>query len=188
MTEALTAVRDLIDRLKDEGVTAICCGGAARDAYLGRTPKDYDLVIVDCEGNLDFERLLRNVTGSYVYDLSDRGGASEGSTDSTGDAEERGLVQVWETNKLTGLDVKVQFLLFDEDSMDRWEGDPYCVVAEHDCTLNQAFFEREGDRLVARVTDNFPRPGGTNFFIGRHVNYARKAYIRSKFPEYHHQF
>lgn len=193
MTNDLTIVRDLIERLNHAGVYAVCVGGAARDTYMGLKPKDYDLAIIDHKpGDAEaLEMIIQDATGAaVVYNLSEQGMGSNGTGDSCGDAAARGLDNVFEVHECADEYIVIQFLVFTAAQMATFECDPQRVVEQHDCTLNQAWFEwvAEG-RLVPRVTAAFPTVsnGLPNVFLDGHVNFDRKAYIAEKFPQFTHQ-
>lgn len=191
MTQALEAVDNLITRLiLDHGIYVACVGGAARDLFLGREPKDYDFVFLNTNDYVpaDLEVILAEVCQSPVIDLAGNGGGSEGTSDSCGDAEERGLVDVWETNRFDGLDIKFQYLLYTPEKIEHFALDPAKAVVEHDCSLNHAWLAKNNGRIVPRVTDEFPNPatGNKNFFRPD-TNVERRAYIRNKFPTFNHQ-
>lgn len=188
MTAELQAVQALIQRLKDEGVTVVCCGGAARDYYLGRPPKDYDFVILaypEVDGfveNFDIRAALTTATNHKVREL---GNDAEYVAD-----DDRGLEHVFESTLEVdfGLrDVTVQFLQFTKTKQAYFAGDPQNVVDEFDCDLNKAWFEQQGERLVPRVHTEFPSPftGNLNQFTPG-LDDDRKRYIVGKFPEFKH--
>lgn len=192
MTRDLTNIRDLIARLSDLGIVAVCVGGAARDTFIGQVPKDYDLAILDYPEDETAETLqaaFQDATGaSVVYDLREQGNGSEGTSDSHGDGEARGLHGVYEVRECGGELLQVQFLVYTRDKMDGFDENPLLVVQQHDCTLNQAWFEEVGGRLMPCVSEAFPTNGNglPNVFRDVHVNPERKAYIRQKFPLYTH--
>ena len=192
MTNELTIIRDLIARLADAGVYAVCAGGAARDAYMGRKPKDYDIAIIDHKpGDAEaLEMIIQDATGAaVVYNLREQGMGSNGTSNSDGDATARGLDNVFEVHECEGEYIVIQFLVFTASKMASFQLDIQTVVELHDCTLNQAWFEEVGGRLVPRVTAAFPTAanGLPNVFRDEHVNFDRKAYIAEKFPQFTHQ-
>lgn len=194
MTQALEAVNNLISRLYlDHGIFVACVGGAARDVFLGREPKDYDFVILKHPEYQalydDMEHALAEAIGMYPRDLSGNGNGSEGTSDSNGDALERGLEKVWETDSFDGMPIKFQFLLYTAQKIAQFECDPAKAVYEHDCSLNHGWLAKNlAGGIVARVTDEFPNPatGNKNYFRAD-TNPERRAYIRNKFPEFNHQ-
>ena len=183
MNTRLCAVNDFLTRMVlDHGILLACVGGAARDTFLGREPKDYDFVFLDTAGKSlsDLADIIAEVTGTFPASLREQeGSAANGAA--------RGLVDVLETHYSDGLRIQFQYLLYEDHIMKSFGLDAAKAVVHHDCSLNHAWLAKVGTRLVPRVTDEFPNPatGNTNYFAA-HVNYERKAYIRSKFPEFNH--
>lgn len=185
MTDKLAAVRDLIARLKDEGIEVVCSGGAARDTYLGREPKDYDFVILNYRDDIAYTAAISEATGISTIVMGEN---TEGYVPNQ---DERGLESVFESSLHFGAEkpLQVQFLLYNKTTTKGFDGDPYNAVDQHDCDLNKAWFEDVGGRLVARVHPEFPSPftGNTNTFTPG-IDEPRKSYIRAKFPEFKHTF
>lgn len=177
MTHELSVVFEFIKRGADEGVKLACVGGAARDTFLGKKPKDYDLVIQDYPHGSALVSLLEKI-GGCTFNTMGNGVGEE----YVYDADDRGLLAVYESS---GFGVPLQILLFDNETMKRYE-DPYEIVIEHDCSLNQAWFEEHNGELRARVTDEFPSPGGTNYINHGKADRHRAGYIKDKFPEFKH--
>lgn len=181
-TIALEAVDKFLTRLyADYKIVAACVGGAARDTYLGRTPKDYDFAFLDTGGR-DRAGVLDALVDIFggVVDLE-----GEGSADS---ADQRNLLGVWEARcPVTTAGYPFQFLLYDEETTASFQRNAAHAVVLHDCSLNHAWLAKVNGRIVARVTDEFPNPatGNRNFFAA-HTSSQRKLYIRSKFPEFQH--
>jgi hypothetical protein len=178
MTHELEIIWHLIHRLRDVGLTVVCCGGAARDTFLGRKPKDYDFVILKNTSIASVQGTISQCTGNPCYSMRE-------FDDDEGyeNAQERGLIEVFESKCA---DLTVQFLLYEDTVVN--PPDPYQIVETFDCDLNRAWFEDIGDRLVARVHGDFPSPftGNINRFSPG-VADDRKALMRQKFPDYIHQ-
>lgn len=188
MTAKLEALHGFIKRMReDHGLDLVCVGGAARDTYLGRTPKDYDLVLLTPSVSaVTLAPCIRDC--AYGAELTELGADGEEYTD---DDNERGLENVFEFKLAVDLvddPITVQVLRFNAMKLSQWGGDPYCLVEEHDCDLNKAWFEEMGDRLIPRVHGEFPSPrtGNANQFSSGYSNTVRRDYIRAKFPEFHH--
>lgn len=182
-TTALDNIRHLIARFADYGVKVAVVGGSARDTFLGRPPKDFDFVFLTYPAtDIPLISIIQTITGTPVADLGGNGNGSNGTSDSCGDAEARGLESVWESY-YEGL--QCQFLLYTKERTAAFDGDPWFAVMEHDCDLNKAWFEVHGDRLVARVSDDFPQPNGINSFR-RDTDPQRVAYMKAKFPDFTH--
>lgn len=188
MTDALQACLHLLQRLKDQGIDAVFVGGCARDTYLGITPKDYDLVILT-PGLLqaEVEHAIEQATNRIAVPMQ-----REAISGYECQHESRGLTGVLEFElgmDCTHRDLPVQVLLFDDQHLVRWDGDPYNVVVEHDCSLNHAWLEVVNNRLVPRVGTEFPSPhtGNFNNFRTGWSNPTRMAYVMQKFPEFNHR-
>lgn len=183
MTYDLASMHELIQTLlTDSHIQAAIVGGAARDTYLGRKPKDFDIVILT--PGID-PALLRGVISDYAQDGVLNVLAPERLEDYANDNGDRGLLQVVE---FLYDDVVVQLIQFTDAKTKQYNGNPQNVVAEHDCDLNRAWFEDVGGRLIVRVSDDFPSPftGNVNSFTPDWSNAERKAYMQSKFPEFIH--
>lgn len=188
MSEKLEHLQELIGRLGTVGVHVVCVGGAARDLYLGREPKDYDLAVYRIDPHYGFggmsghaREAVFHIAGNVVtLDPA----TAEGYCDEAGD---RGLVGVYEC-EYKGMTIQV--LEFTDDRMELWKGDPYFIVEEHDCTLNFAWLEPSpvSGELVPRVHGEFPSPfnGSINEFRNER-NLERRMYIQGKFPEFTHK-
>lgn len=198
MTTKLEALQNLIIRLHvDYGIVVVCVGGAARDTYLGREPKDYDLVVLTPTGNTDDlrEQLLQ---ASGAFSIAELG--KHDIEDYVKEDSDRGLRHVFEFNldvesgvrvefPLKQPNITVQVLVFSEEVTKRYAHDPYNVVEDHDCDLNKAWFEEVNGKLRARVHPEFPSPftGNVNNFQPGYNNHVRKTYMQDKFPEYQHR-
>lgn len=184
MSNDLDTVRNLLLALKDEGYEFVCVGGAARDTFLGRTPKDYDCAALKHVPNVDD---LKNVLfGLGITSIVELGG-EELAEYENGEAEkDRGLEHVLEFSIFS---VTVQLLMFSESTTKEYGGDPYMLVEDHDCDLNKAWFEEVNGALRVRVHGEFPSPhtGNVNNFRPGYSDHVRKAYISQKFPEFNHK-
>lgn len=187
MTDALDRVFHFTKRLNDAGLNVVVVGGAARDYFLGNTPKDYDIVILEPYWSqaevLDILRTAANFEPVPMERETISGYECE--------HESRGLQGVYEL-KLSmerTPDLDIQVLHFTDQTLIRWDADPQTVVAEHDCSLNHAWFEDVQGRLVPRVGIEFPSPftGNFNNFRTGWSNATRRAYIEAKFPEFNHR-
>jgi hypothetical protein len=170
----------LLTRLHDEGIKAVCCGGAARDTYLGREPKDYDFVILNTDEiqRDDVLRAIENATGMTARELGN-------DEEYVGDGRE--LEHVYESGiqKDYGKLIPVQFLQYTVGKTRRFQGDPYCVVEDFDNTLNYAWFEEYQGRLLVRVHPEFPSVQyGVKAEQRDKSDPDREQYMKSKFPEF----
>ncbi|BAN92339.1 nucleotidyltransferase [Ralstonia phage RSB3] len=185
MSAKLAAVRDFIHRLADYGVIAVCVGGAARDTFLGREPKDFDLVILSQH---KYDPLLEWIKACSEYGVRELGSDAESYQ-----ADERELAHVYETGVTYDtstekpLVAQVQILVYSDDVTGCWKGNPEDAVEEHDCDLNKAWFEQRNGKLVPRVHYSFPSPytGNVNTFRSG-TSADRISYIKAKFPEFNH--
>lgn len=170
----------LLTRLRDEGIEAVCCGGAARDAYLGREPKDYDFVILNTDEiqRDDVLRAIENATGMTARELGN---------DEEYVGDERELEHVYESGilKACGKVLKVQFLQYTLSKTKSFLGDPYNVVEDFDCTLNYAWFEEYNGRLLIRVHPEFPSLQYKVRPVHKDGDDERRYYIKHKFPEFY---
>lgn len=175
MSAKLDIVYNLIQRLRDHGINVVCCGGAARDTYLGREPKDYDFVIMNNAEGFDYLTELADVLGGSVQELGD--------LDYVENAEDRGLQRVFEG--LADGFMTVQFLLYTPKKTKSFAGDPYNIVEDFDCTLNYAWFEEYNGKLLVRVHPEFPSIQYGIQPVHRDSTDERRVYIKSKFPEFY---
>lgn len=193
-TLRLAALHDLITRLDiDHGVRVVCVGGAARDTFLGREPKDYDLVVLSPTANEDDLRsALLEASGAFsIAELGQHDIENYVNKD-----DDRGLRNVFELDMPIKAAlgsykpdcITVQVLVFSEAVTQSYANDPYNVVEDHDCDLNKAWLENVGGVLRARVHPEFPSifTGNTNSFKPGYSDHERKAYMKSKFPEFNH--
>jgi len=157
----------------------VCCGGAARDTYLGRKPKDYDFVIIDRHDGIDYMAAISEATGFVCRELGD---------DEEYVADDRGLDHVYESYLHTGElggQLTVQFLLYSRSKTKSFKGDPYNVVEDFDCSLNYAWFEEYQGKLLVRVHPEFPSLQFDMPVRHRDGDENRRNYIRAKFPEFY---
>jgi len=176
----LEAVYNMIQRLRDYGIYVVCCGGAARDYYLGRTPNDYDFVVLNTVHEPEtFRRVVELSTNFECRELGD---------DVEYVNEDRNLAYVFES--ALGVDVdhrdlKVQFLVYTPAKTLTFKGDPHNVVEDFDCSLNYAWFEEHQGRLLVRVHPEFPSIQYGIKPTHRDGCDERKLYIQHKFPEFY---
>lgn len=196
MRTKLHELNDLILRLHyNHGIEVACVGGAARDTYLGKEPKDYDLVVLSQTGNLDALRdaLKEETSAASVAELGEAD-----IENYVNEGDDRGLRNVYELRMPIGDPLlfniyedymTIQVLVFSEEVTKRYAGDPLNVVEDHDCDLNKAWLEPVNGRLVARVHPEFPSPfsGNVNHFQPGYSDHERKRYIASKFREFTHK-
>lgn len=180
MTTDLEAVDLFITRMyTNHGLLLAVVGGAARDTYLGREPKDYDFVFLNTKTLTPME--IHDVLSEELGDVEALGGSGSYG----GGSPE--LEYVWESRGFATNFKPFQFLLYNDVRTASFAEDAAKAVVLHDCSLNHAWLAKVNGRVLARVSDEFPNPatGNRNFFAAD-VSYDRKAYIRDKFPEFNH--
>lgn len=191
MSNDLNTLRNFIARLADYGVDVVCVGGAARDTYLGVQPKDYDLAVLTVHqhaGEVIDAMQLASGRQPRLLGHEEIAGYIAGEEGH----RSRGLLHVIDVRLPCDdqfRDLNIQVLMFDKETTLRYDGDPYNVVVDHDCSLNHAWLEDVQGTLRARVGEEFPSPftGNFNNFRPWWSNPTRRAYIESKFPEFNHR-
>lgn len=161
---------DLLTILHVAGYNAVVCGGAARDAYHMREPKDYDICLLD--------------TGEYVWQtkvLALLRGAGIGAVERDCsllpyDGEE---------------DTRLDFVIHGEYKDLKFDilqySDPKQTIAQQlaafDCTLNMAWFDPENGEVC--VSSQFPATENAQIFpLDRHIEADRVEYLEGKYPQY----
>lgn len=190
MTNDLATIRNFIERIKDLGLSLVVVGGAARDTYLGIPPKDFDMVVLNADAELDeVMSALAIASGRQPRLLGHEEIAGYQNEEAHRDRGLEYVIDVRLQAEDQFRDLNIQVLMFDTTTTLRYDGDPYNVVVDHDCSLNHAWLEDVGGKLVARVGEEFPSPftGNFNNFRPGWSNATRQAYIESKYPEYNHR-
>jgi len=160
----LADAQAVLDVLRDSGYAAVIAGGAARDTHLGRTPKDYDIIVL---GN----PLMYDVLASLDY-------IHEAHIELFGDGCSMPGVAV---NLEWVAKVTLHGTVIDVIKQVQYAATPEQAVEGFDCTLNMAWFS--GDRVV--LHDRFPHKGDAVELLPLCDNpKVRVAYLSNKFPEF----
>jgi hypothetical protein len=175
MSESLQTALSIADALRRVGIPCVIAGGAARDIYHGREPKDYDIVVLD---DLDVSEVLRQIVEDIPGQFRDLEYFGEGT--SMRDCEDANLDWVVKfTRDGTEFDL-IQFRSLPST--------PQEVVEAFDCTLNMAWLDDEG---AVQTHDLFPLPGGRVRlrplcdYPAERVNYLRGKYEDYEWPDVH---
>lgn len=171
-------VRAVTATLSEEGIRVVCCGGAARDAYHFRTPKDFDFVVL--------------YEPNYAEPIDD---------------VQAEMVE-WAFTKNTDFDSIQVMLNYAESNLQlhwvvkaRWKGvgvdiispksrcaTPQEAVGALDTTLNAAWFDVSTPLTLVRtlpgVYPDVQDDIAVRLMYPFSCNAARIEYLRGKYPQY----
>ena len=176
--DAVNAAERFNTILLRNSIHAVCIGGAPRDLWHGRTPKDFDFVTTDVVGPREAAEListLRNTVGVSDVEFFD-----SYNGDDTGpghhDCE-------WV------LKCKVDGVAFDLIQLKEWAGSVEDALASVESTLNQAWLDiKRGEPTKVRVVPGYPSL--SEDFPVRHINLCTQArwdHIKAKYPAYRYE-
>ena len=171
-----TVVRKVTETLAKAGIRAVCCGGAARDAYHFVPPKDFDFIVLDGKNDGD---LTQATTVGHALD-ADTDYAGVGIMLSYTDESTMQLQWV----------IKAQYKghVIDIISPMQRCTTPEDAVRTLDLTLNAAWIDvSTADTLCVTlagvypdVSEDFP----VRLMSPQSCTAERVDYIRSKYPQY----
>lgn len=168
----------VLDVLKLAGYDGVIAGGAVRDTFLGREPKDFDIVLYGANSAESVAATIEKyfvwysaieVCSAEDYILGEEKGANSPSQVTT---------QLTWVIKLHLDGVEIDILEFASQPYS-----PVSVVEGFDCTLNMAWFSDTGEPELHSM---FPNKPGDRVYILPTCDYPiqRTAYLKAKFPEY----
>lgn len=164
----LEVALSVADQLRRAGIACVIAGGAARDTYHSREPKDYDIVVLD---DYDVEESLRvideDVKGTRNLDFFGPGSSMR-------DCEDVNLDWV--------IKFEVDGVSFDLIQFSNHPNTPIEAVESFDCTLNMVWINEHGGVETHCL---FPAPGDKIILTDRCDHPARRVeYLRSKYPDF----
>lgn len=171
------------DGFKERGMPALFCGGCARDLFLCREPKDFDIVMMQ---NQNPEDMLATLEDMGFEDIGFYGDANKDLSGYVLNHErlrdELDYVIKAEYPGLGRCDILVYRCDF-EDAAD--------VVSTFDCTLNMVYLDvfnrgEDGRGYGIVPVDDYPFPGVRANRFADGVDVTRQRYIAGKFPQYQH--
>jgi len=174
-TRDRVAVDAVLHVLRDNGVQAVVAGGAARDLYWGRIPKDYDLIIIGEAPSVDdLADDLRDQLAANVTPFGN--GSSMADVDSIGGGSDR-LDYVIKV-EFNGVHIDVLKHVDDYPS-------PLDAVRNFDFSLNFIWLN---DKWEAVPAAEFPILVDGTVIMGDNPSiddpHGRVQYLRSKYPQY----
>ncbi len=165
----LEAAQQVLAILRGSGWRAVIAGGSARDHYLGRTPKDYDIVMLGDNHGGDIAYELQ----AHEFDVSVYGLVSNEYTRDEGDPPSHLDWVIKVENYGTKIDI-IQQSAHPES--------PTEAVEAFDVSLNMAWFNDAG-HVVCHP--DFPMTGGVVKVLRLcDVPHKRIPYLAAKFPQY----